>query len=120
MYACRYNGESMKYLLKHPEIDNDMLYKYHLEYGSCLTLASRYQPIAAQYLLTWDKLSWKIVNAKENRQTFLSIACKYNSEVVKYAIDSEWDLTDFIIKDNSEYSPFLLPVDISRMLLNIY
>ncbi len=96
MYACKYNGDSIQYLLDHPNTTNDMLYIGHADYGSCLTLASRYQPLAAKALLSWDKLAWKILYSIENKENFFDIACKYNSDVVKYALESKHDLSEFI------------------------
>lgn len=96
MYACKYNGKSLKYLLDHKDTTNDMLYTGHIDFGSALTLASRYQPIAAKTLFEWEKLEWKIWNSVEDKENFFNIACKYNAEVVKYAIESTHDLSDYI------------------------
>jgi len=105
MYACKHNGHAMELLLAHKDCHNNMLYSSHMDYGSCLTLAARYQPIALQFLLQWDKLSWKVIHTSYNKEDFLKIACTYNSESVKHALESSIDLSEFI---NTKESPFIL------------
>jgi len=96
MYACKHNGKAMKYLLDNKNTTNDMLYAGHTEYGSCLTISSQYQPTAAKTLLEWNDLAWKIIYSVDNKENFLNIACKYNPEVVKFILESKYDLTEFI------------------------
>lgn len=105
LYACIHNGESMKYLLKHKETTNNMLYKLHMDYGSCLTLAAQYQPIALKYLLDWKPLEWKVIETVSEKENFLTIACKYNHESVKYILETSRDLTTFFsgIYNNKPY-----------------
>lgn len=120
MYACKYNGNAMKLLLSHKDCDNNMLYSSHMDYGSCVTLAARYQPIALQFMLQWNKLSWKVIHTTYNKQNFLKIACTYNAESVKYALESQVDLSDLIHIANEP--PFLLACryqpDAVKYLLN--
>ena len=99
--------KAIKMLLAHPNTTNDMLYSGHIEYGSCLTLAARYQINAVKSILTWDKLSWKIVSSVENKQNFLSIACRYNSEAVKYALESKWNLQEFLDDKTENFCFFI-------------
>jgi len=104
-YTCIHNGESIKYLLKHKETTNNMLYNLHMDYGSCLTLAARYQPIALKYLLEWKPLEWKVIETVFEKENFLTIACKYNHESVKYILETNRDLTTFFtgIYNNKPY-----------------
>ncbi|QKF93674.1 ankyrin repeat domain-containing protein with RINg finger domain [Fadolivirus algeromassiliense] len=106
MYASKYNGEALKYLMKHPDTSNNMLYYGHLDYGSCLTIGAKYQPLAIKYILNWKNLDWKVINSMENKSNFMNIACTYNAESVKYALESDCDLTDLMECRGNEF-PFL-------------
>lgn len=102
MYAAQFNGEALKYLMNVPDITDSLLYSNHLEYGSCLTIAARYQPIGVKYILDWKGLTWKLLNTMDNNFSFLSIACMYNAESVKYILESGIDLKElFGYSDNS-------------------
>ncbi|ARF09694.1 RING finger domain protein [Indivirus ILV1] len=118
MYACQYNGKAMEYLLMHKDTTNDMLYQFHTDYGSCLTIAAKYQPIAIKLLLSWEKLAWKILYSLDNNDNFFSVACKYNSDAVKYAIESSYDLTDFINSGIPFYYACKYQPDAVKYILN--
>lgn len=102
MYAARYNGEALKFLMKHPDVSNDLLYLDHMECESCLTLAARYQASGLKYLLNWNGLSWKVIHTMDNKSNFLSIACMYNPEAVKYILESDIDLTELFSINNND------------------
>jgi ankyrin repeat protein len=105
MYASKYNGDALKYLLKHPDTSNNFLYCTHMDYGSCLTIAAQHQPIAVKHVLDWKPLEWKVCNTVQNKENFLVIACMYQPDAVKYAIESSIDLTDLF--DNLSKNPTL-------------
>ena len=106
MYASKHNGEALKFLLKHKDTDNEMLYSNHIDYGSALTIGAKYQAEAIKHLLSWKCISWKVINSLIDDNNFLSIACMYNSQAVKYAIESEVDLTVLFDKKYNN-NPFL-------------
>jgi len=109
LHAARYNGIALKYLMKLENASNDLLYYGHTDHGSCLTIAALYQPIGVKYILEWEKLSWKIINtiSSTNQQNFVSIGCKYNSDVVKYAIESKYDITSQLSLNKKDPAIFL-------------
>ncbi len=98
MYASRYNSDAVKLLLKNKHIDSnlDLLTSTHTDYASALTVAARYQPLAVKYILSHPNLSWKVVHSQEDKKDFIEIACMYNAESVKCAIDSKYDLSEHI------------------------
>jgi ankyrin repeat protein len=96
IYAAQYNGSSVEYLIKSPLCSNVALYKLHSDYGSALTVAARYQPDAIKHILNYKDLSDKIIYAMETGQNFMTIACTYQPLAVKYAIESDRDLSRFI------------------------
>ena len=73
-----------------------MLFSTHTDYGSCLTIAARHQPVAIKHLLAWDKLSWQLINTLEDHKDFVRIGCIYNAEAVKWAIESDIDISKFM------------------------
>ena len=103
MVAAKYSGESLRLLLN----NNQDLYTNHLDYGSVLTIGARYQPLAIKYILNWPNLDWKIINTTDKKLSFVDIACKYNPESLKYALESPVDLKLFFLVSNN-CCPFLI------------
>jgi hypothetical protein len=106
MHICKYNGKLMKLVLENNLTSNDMLYLGHMDFGSCLTIAAKFQPLALKYLLDWKELDWKIIHTFHKKKNFLTIASKYSPIAVKYAIKSPIDLHE-LIYCNSNETPFV-------------
>jgi len=112
MYACRWNDKIVPTLLSHPETTTDDFFRGHMDKGSCLTYSAQFHPEAVKYILASDLLTWKIFATTHNKLNFLQIGAIYNSSVMKYAVESSWDLMELIssyIPDDN-YSEFTEPV----------
>ena len=96
-YGAVYNANSVTELLTLDECNPDLLHRGHMDYGSTLLLAARYQPEALKAILNWDKMTWKLLMTINNYLTFLQIGAIYNPLSLKYAIDSHWDLTQLFL-----------------------
>ncbi|CAH6421187.1 RING-type and ankyrin repeat protein [uncultured virus] len=94
LYSCKHNGYLIQDLLE-KYINQELLYYGDSENGSCLTLGARYQPQAIRYLLSDKIISPDILNLRYKNQNFMEIGCIYNSETIKYALESNVDLSYF-------------------------
>ena len=91
-YGAIFNSDSVIEFLVLDECTPDLLQHGHMDYGSTLSLAARYQPEALKAILNWDKTTWKLVMTVNEYSTFLQISAVYNHLSLQYAIDSKWDL----------------------------
>ena len=81
----------------------------HTDYGSALTIAAKYQPLAVKFLLEYS-LPWEILACLGDlSMNYLEIGCMYNADSVKYAIESNVDLTALLYKKyNDEGTPLMI------------
>jgi len=100
MYAGIHNGNIVGKLLNTGLIKLIMLYHGDSNKGSVLTLTAKFQPLGLKHMLKWDGLTNKIINVLDNNYNFFQIACINNSNSVKYALSSKFDLTHLI---NNKY-----------------
>lgn len=96
MYASRYNNDVFKILLNSKYFTQDLLTSTHTDYGSALTIASRYQPPIVKQILLIPDLSLEVTKFLENDKNFIEIACIYNADSIRYALDSNYDLSYYI------------------------
>jgi hypothetical protein len=118
--ACRHNGRLIKDILNSGYCENNMLSHQHTDYGSCLTLAAEYQPIAVKHLLGWDKLGEMIIRTYDNHRDFVEIACQYNPKAVKYIIESDRDLSKFFEGKNVIIAAKYHPESLDMILKSKY
>ena len=108
MYASKYNSKSVKILMEFKDCTNDLLYTGHMHYGSVLTLAARFQPKAIKSILNSLMLDWKVLNTVYDKLNFIAIGCMYNAEVIKFAIESNIDITHMLITNTDMGCPMIL------------
>jgi hypothetical protein len=124
IHASIHSESSVKQYLEIDSVDTDLAYFKHMDMGSALTYAAKYQPKAIKYFLEWDKMTWKLLMTLSNLQTFLQIGAIHNTDVVKYSIDSKWDMTKiftttYLVKDSEEHdSPVILAAKFQPEALN--
>lgn len=109
MMASKYNGKLVKDIIATKLCTNDMMFSMHSDYGSCLTIAAQYQPVAIKHILDWEDLDRKIIYSYDDHKDFVQIACQMNAESVKYIVESERNLSEFIEGKNiiiaAKYQP---------------
>jgi hypothetical protein len=105
MVACKYNPSIVEDILKLDQCTANSLTSGHSDYPSALNIATEYNPLAVKYILNWSKLNWLILNSSsldirehidsDGSLNFIGTACKFNPESLKYALNSEVDLSTF-------------------------
>jgi len=109
IYISKYNPASFK-LIKQTEFFNKELLEIgHSEYGSSLTISAKYQPKIVKYILDIPDLSWSFLNIIEDNYNFIQIACVYNSDSLKYILNSKYNFINYFNRYDTN-SPFRLAV----------
>jgi hypothetical protein len=96
MYAARYNADSVLLLLKSGYTDLPTLTSLHTDYATALTIAARYTPPAVGYILAFPGIDHTLVDSHEDSKDFVEIACTYNGDSIKHAVESKYDLSHLI------------------------
>jgi len=115
-YASKYSPGHLKKLLDHPHFNSIMLFNGHLDHGSCLITASKYQPESVRHILNCRDLYWKVLNARYKDKTFIHYGSEYNYRSVVVALEMKYqDIkelfemgTDTPVLLASKYQPKLI------------
>jgi hypothetical protein len=90
-YACRFNAESVKYLLKYK---NDYLMNTFYENSEFITspflIACKYQPDAVKYILDSEYCSTKLLESEFNNMNSAEIAFRYQPSALLHIIKSKY------------------------------
>lgn len=102
MYASYYSLRSTKILLLNINIELKHLYNGHTDHPSILTIAMRYQPLVVKLLMDIQPDENIIICNDEDGYNAVKIGCIYNSESLKYLLNSTYRLD---ILFNNIYTP---------------